>query len=135
MRDYVRAFPANVPACSPWWQHCSFRLCGRTNTQGQNLPKVRSPNILTSRKNNVASHIQGTWPQPPIFEEDTGPGLQNQFLKLTGGGGLLAGAAGRGALARGVLAGPEVEPTDAGTGASPSSAIRDKYSLSIRALS
>lgn len=52
-----------------------------------------------------------------------------------GGGGLLAGAAGLGALARGVVAGPEVEPTDAGTGASPSSAIRDKYSLSIRALS
>lgn len=52
-----------------------------------------------------------------------------------GGGGLLAGAAGRGALASGVVAGPEVEPTDAGTGASPSSAMRDRYSLSIRALS
>lgn len=64
-----------------------------------------------------------------------GPGHENQLPKLTGGGGLLAGAAGRGALARGVLAGPELEPTDAGTGASPSSAIRDKYSLSIRALS
>lgn len=52
-----------------------------------------------------------------------------------GGGGLLAGAAGRGALDRGEAAGPEEEPTEAGTGASPSSAMSDKYSLSIRALS
>ena len=77
-----------------------------------------------------------TWPCPHIsWEEKREPGFENYPLKLTGGGGLLAGAAGRGALASGVVAGPEVEPTDAGTGASPSSAMRDKYSLSIRALS
>lgn len=50
--------------------------------------------------------------------------------QLTGGGWLLLGPDGRAppwAL--------ECPPPDAGTGASPNSAIRDRYSLSIRALS
>ena len=109
--------------------------------QGQDLPKQRGPRtFLTARKNNVAGHVHcptpSAWPHTPISQEEKRePSCENHPLKLTGGGGLLAGAAGRGALASGVVAGPEVEPTDAGTGASPSSAMRDKYSLSIRALS
>lgn len=49
---------------------------------------------------------------------------------LTGGGWVLLGPAARGAPW--VLVCP---PADVGTGASPSSAMRDRYSLSIRALS
>lgn len=48
-----------------------------------------------------------------------------------GGGWLLLGPEGRGPLG-GALLWP---PPEEGTGASPNSAIRDKYSLSIRALS
>lgn len=48
-----------------------------------------------------------------------------------GGGWLLLGPAGRGAPPGGLACPPPEE----GTGASPSSAIRDRYSLSIRALS
>lgn len=50
---------------------------------------------------------------------------------LTGGGWLLLGPAGRGPPGGGLL----WPPPEAGTGASPNSAMRDKYSLSIRALS
>lgn len=53
------------------------------------------------------------------------------YHQLTGGGWLLLGPEARGAPPW-VL---ECPPPDEGTGASPSSAIRDKYSLSIRALS
>lgn len=52
-------------------------------------------------------------------------------LQLTGGGWLLLGPEARGAPPW-VL---ECPPPDVGTGASPNSAIRDRYSLSIRALS
>lgn len=51
--------------------------------------------------------------------------------QLTGGGWLLLGPEARGAPPW-VL---ECPPPDVGTGASPSSAMRDRYSLSIRALS
>lgn len=51
--------------------------------------------------------------------------------RVCGGGWVLLGPVARGAPAW-VFVCP---PPDAGTGASPSSAIRDKYSLSIRALS
>ncbi len=51
--------------------------------------------------------------------------------QLTGGGWLLLGPEARGAPPW-VL---ECPPPDVGTGASPNSAMRDRYSLSIRALS
>lgn len=51
--------------------------------------------------------------------------------QLTGGGWLLLGPEARGAPPW-VL---ECPPPEVGTGASPSSAMRDRYSLSIRALS
>lgn len=142
MRDYVRAFPANVPACSPWWQHCSFGYATGPEHKDRIFPKRQVPKPPDIPKEQCCQpcpstcSAQSTWPQLPVSEEENGgPDGERQPLKLTGGGGLLAGAAGRGALASGVVAGPEVEPTDAGTGASPSSAMRDRYSLSIRALS
>lgn len=52
---------------------------------------------------------------------------------LTGGGWLLAWLAARWLLERGLLLWAALELTE--TGASPSSAISDRYSLSIRALS
>lgn len=59
-------------------------------------------------------------------KQKTKPGV------LTGGGWLVLGPDALGPLGGLLLLCP---PPDAGTGASPSSAIRDKYSLSIRALS
>lgn len=77
----------------------------------------------------------GKAPPPPhpetciVFPND------GRFRILTGGGWLFPGPDGLGPLGRGGFDGPEEAPTLDGTGASPSSAIRDKYSLSMRALS
>lgn len=74
-------------------------------------------------------------PGPPCipwkFLFSVGPELIHGGRFCGGGWLLLLGPEARGAPA-GVL---ECPPPDVGTGASPSSAIRDRYSLSIRALS
>lgn len=55
-------------------------------------------------------------------------------MKFIGGGGLLAGVVGRGALVSGVVVGLEVEFIDVGTGVLFSLVMRDRYFLFIRVL-
>ena len=112
MRDYVRAFPASVPACSPWWQHCSFGYATGPGHKDKIFPKLRGPQtFLTSRKNNVAAHVHLFYPKhlatsPQSLRKTRGARLQEPALEAHRRRWIVGGSSGPRCTGQGCGGGP-----------------------------